>query len=414
MRKRMMYLLLVISVLSQSFTGVSFAKAKTKYPVEEIWFTDGDHYSVTRRKYGLIAKNVDEVSVNSDSGFWEVYIRQNNKFKEVHLWEKKGKQYKMGTVAVNAKASYPTIDGDITVDAQNRVLFTGLSTCDYWAKHTSKKQCKKAHRWKHPYVDKVMETDVANTWSGNDMFAYCKDNDNRLYITGPIIAALTGHTDDEYCYKYDTVKTYFEGSADQIKQVVCCADFAERSSIFVLMNDGSVWGIGANKHKLISNSKKKKYSSFVKIIDGGVTQIAAGEEQVAVVKEDNTLWIWGRDMKKSKRKYKYSATPKKIEDNVSEVAVSTYHVFDTYPIVVYLKKDGSAYGMGYNYSDKGVGDAVYTDKYKTGWNRKPVLLMKNVKHVYAVSQATLMLTNEKEMYWTGEQEGYIGCEGIKY
>lgn len=412
MRKRMMYLLLVISVLSQCFTGVSFAKAKTKYPVEEIWFTDGDHYSVTRRKYGLIAKNVDEVSVNSDSTFWEVYIRQNNKFKEVHLWEKKGKQYKMGTVAVNAKASYPTIDGDITVDAQNRVLFTGLSTCDYWAKHTSKKQCKKAHRWKHPYVDKVMETDVTNTWSGDGMFAYCKDNDNRLYITGPIIAALTGHTDDEYCYKYDTVKTYFEGSADQIKQVVCCADFAERSSIFVLMNDGSVWGIGANKHKLISNSKKKKYSSFVKIIDGGVTQIAAGEEQVAVVKEDNTLWIWGRDMKKSKRKY--SATPKKIADNVSEVAVSTYHVFDTYPIVVYLKNDGSAYGMGYNYSDKGVGDAVFTDKYKTGWNRKPVLLMKNVKHVYAVSQATLMLTNEKELYWTGEQEGYIGCEGIKY
>lgn len=412
MRKRMMYLLLVISVLSQCFTGVSFAKAKTKYRVEEIWFTDGDHYSVTRRKYGLIAKNVDEVSLNSDSDFWEVYIRQNNKFKEVKLFKKKGKQYKMGTVAVNAKASYPTEDGDITVDAQNRVLFTGISTCDYWAKHTSKKQCKKDYRPEHPYINKVMETDVENTWSGNDMFAYCKDN--RLYITGPIIAALTGHTDDEYCYKYDTVKTYFEGSADQIKQVVCCADFAERSSIFVLMNDGSVWGIGANKHKLISNSKKKKYSSFVKIIDGGVTQIAAGEEQVAVVKEDNTLWIWGRDMKKSKRKYKYSATPKKIEDNVSEVAVSTYHVFDTYPIVVYLKKDGSAYGMGYNYSDKGVGDAVFTDKYKTGWNRKPVLLMKNVKHVYAVSQATLMLTNEKELYWTGEQEGYIGCEGIKY
>lgn len=415
MRKRMMYLLLVISVLSQCFTGVSFAKAKTKYPVEEIWFTDGDHYSVTRRRYGLIAKNVDEVSLNSDSDFWEVYIRQNNKFKEVHLWEKKGKQYKMGTVAVNAKASYPTVDGDITVDAQNRVLFTGISTCDYWAKHTSKKQCKKAHRWwEHPYIDKVMETDVANTWSGNDMFAYCKNNDNRLYITGPIIAALTGHTEDEYCYKYDTVKTYFEGSADQIKQVVCCADLAQRSSIFVLMNDGSVWGIGANKHKLISNSKKKNYRSFVKIIDGGVTQIAASEEQVAVVKEDNTLWIWGRDMKKSKRKYKYSATPKKIAENVSEVAVSTYHIFDTYPIVVYLKKDGSAYGVGYNCAGKEGGDAVFTDKYKTGWNRKPVLLMKNVKHVYAVSQATLILTNEKELYWTGEQEGYGGCEGVKY
>ena len=51
MRKRMMYLLLVISVLSQCFTGVSFAKAKN--PVEEIWFTDGDHLSVTRSRNGM-------------------------------------------------------------------------------------------------------------------------------------------------------------------------------------------------------------------------------------------------------------------------------------------------------------------------------------------------------------------------
>lgn len=178
------------------------------------------------------------------------------------------------------------------------------------------------------------------------------------------------------------------------------------------MNDGSVWGIGANEHKLISNSKKKNYRSFVKIIDGGVTQIAASREQIAVVKEDNTLWIWGRDMKKSKRKY--SATPKKIADNVSEVAVSTYQIYDTYPIVVYLKKDGSAYGMGYNYTDKNEGFAVFTDKYKKGWNRKPVLLMKNVKHVYAATNATLMLTNKKELYWTGSQGWYGGCEGAKY
>ena len=107
MRKRMMSLLLAISVLSQCFTGVSFAKAKTKNPVGT-WFADGEHLSVARRRYGLIAENVDEVRLNSDSDFFEVYIRQNNKFKEVQLTEKKGKKYKMGTVAVNAKVSYPT------------------------------------------------------------------------------------------------------------------------------------------------------------------------------------------------------------------------------------------------------------------------------------------------------------------
>lgn len=161
-----------------------FCKNKNQKPVET-WFADGEHLSVAAQKVWTYCENVDEVRLNSRiQDFFEVYIRQNNKFKEVQLTEKKGKKYKMGTVAVNAKVSYPTDNGDITVDAQNRVLFTGFTTCDYWAKHTSKKQCEKAGRWAHPYIDKVMETDVANTWSGNDMFAYCKNNDNRLYITG--------------------------------------------------------------------------------------------------------------------------------------------------------------------------------------------------------------------------------------
>ena len=61
-------------------------------------------------------------------------------------------------------------------------------------------------------------------------------------------------------------------------------------NIFVLMKDGSVWGIGRNNRKLISSSKKKKYSQFVKIMDGGVKQIAACTDHVLVVKKDNTLW----------------------------------------------------------------------------------------------------------------------------
>ena len=70
--------------------------------------------------------------------------------------------------------------------------------------------------------------------------------------------------------------------------------------------------------------------------------------------------------------------------------------------------------MGYNYTDKNEGIAVFTDKYKKGRIRKPVLLMKNVKHVYAATNATLMLTNKKELYWTGRQGWYGGCEGAKY
>ena len=59
MRKRMMYFLLVISVLSQCFTGVSFAKTKIKNPVET-WFGGGVQRSGARRRDGRISENVDE------------------------------------------------------------------------------------------------------------------------------------------------------------------------------------------------------------------------------------------------------------------------------------------------------------------------------------------------------------------
>lgn len=311
----------------------------------------------------------------------------------------------MYTVADNCKNIYPQIDGNITVDKDNRVLFTGICTCGFFVKHTSKKQCDKAYNQKHPYIDQVVETDVEKSWGDNEMFAYVKNN--TLHITGLIIGLLMGKGGE--CYKYDTVQTYFEGRGDQIKQVVCCMDFATKCNIFVLMQDGSVWGIGRNNRKLISASKKKNYSKFVKIIDGGVKQIAACANNVAVVKKDNTLWIWGRTVKSKKKKY--SATPKKIANNVKEAALSIAGGTPLRSIIVYLKKNNKAYGIGYNYNNGG--GYAFTNRYKKGLNSKPVLLMKNVKHVYAAYASTLMLTRNNKLYWSGMQGWYGGCSEIK-
>ena len=311
----------------------------------------------------------------------------------------------MYTVAANCKNIYPQIDGNITVDTNNRVLFTGICTCGFFVKHTSKKQCKEAYNQKHPYIDQVVETDVEKSWGNNNMFAYVKNN--TLYITGSIMGKLVRKTGDG-CYKYDTVRAFFEGRGNQVQQVVCCQDFASGCNIFVLMQDGSVWGIGRNNRKLISNSKKKNYPQFVKIIDGGVKQIAACINNVAVVKKNNTLWIWGRTIQSKKKKY--SATPRKIAANVKEVAVSTAESMPIRSIIVYLKKNHKAYGIGNNYNGQGY---AFTNRYKKGWHSKPVLLMKNVKHVYAATDSTLMLTRKNNLYWSGAQGWYLGCYNIK-
>ncbi len=403
-KKRMISFVLLISVLLPCVSVYGFAKVKKKEPAEFIYMGD-DYKAVMRAKYGLIAKNVSEVYIGVHPDEWQVYIRQKEKVKEVRLTEKKGGKYEKYTVAANCKNIYPQPDGNITVDKNNRVLFTGIYTCGFFVKHTSKKECDKAYNLKHPYIDQVVETDVEKSWGNNNMFTYVKNN--ALYITGSIMGELVRKTGDG-CYKYDTVQTYFEGRGNQIQQVVCCQDFASGCNIFVLMQDGSVWGIGRNNRKLISNSKKKNYPQFVKIIDGGVKQIAACINNVAVVKKNNTLWTWGRTIQSKKKKY--SATPRKIANNVKEVAVSTAGSMPIRSIIVYLKKNHKAYGIGNNYNGEGY---AFTNRYKKGWNSKPVLLMKNVKHVYAATDSTLMLTRKNSLYWSGAQSWYLGCSIIK-
>lgn len=387
----------------QCISCYNLSAAKKKAP-DEVIYNDGEQADVHRKKYGLIAKNVTEVKVASEPDFWELLIRQKKKVKEVMLCEKvNSKNYKTYAVSSNCKKFYPQIDGGIIVDNKSRVLFTGICTCGYFVKHTSKKQCDKAYHRNHPYINKVVETNVQNTWGDNNMFAYVKNNN--LYITGEIIGSLFGIEGD--CYKYDTVQTYFEGKGNQIKQVVCGENYFG-CNIFVLMEDGSVWGIGNNNRKLISASNTKKYMDFVKIIDSGVKQIAASTDNVAIVKDDNTLWTWGRTTKSKKKKY--STTPQKIANNVKEVAVSEVRqggLSTLRSIIVYLKKNHKAYGIGYNQG------YAFTDRYKKGWHSTPVFLMKNVKHVYASYGSTLMLNRKNELYWSGEQGWHGGYADIK-
>lgn len=383
----------------------NFGVAKKKVSDEVIYNSGDGQVDVCRKKYGLIAKNVTEVKVASEPDFWELLIRQKKKVKEVILCEKVNRgKYKTYTVSTKCKKFHPLLDGGIIVDNKNRVLFTGICTCGYFVKHTSKKQCDKAYNRKHPYINKVVETNVEKTWGDNNMFAYVKNNN--LYITGEIIGSLLGKAGED-CYKYDTVQTYFEGKGNQIKQVICGENFMG-CNIFVLMKDGSVWGIGKNNRKLISSSKQKNYGDFVKIIDSGVKQIAASTDNVAIVKEDNTLWTWGRTTKSKKKRY--SATPQKIANNVKEVAVSEVRQGEFLPlrsIIVYLKKNHKAYGIGYNQG------YAFTDRYKKGWHSTPVFLMKNVKHVYASYGSTLMLNRKNELYWSGEQGWHGGYADIK-
>ena len=87
-KKRIVSFVLLISILLPCVSVYGCAKTKKKDPAEYIWIAD-DQKEIRRTKYGLIAKNVSEVYIGVQPSFWQVYIRQKEKVKEVRLTEKK-------------------------------------------------------------------------------------------------------------------------------------------------------------------------------------------------------------------------------------------------------------------------------------------------------------------------------------
>ena len=272
---------------------------------------------------------------------------------------------------------------------KDEICYTGVGTCYLMFSYKSAKTCKKESE---RYVrDQVVLKDVTKCWSGNDMFAYVKDNN--LYITG---WALKFDTRDEHNSREfnqrDNVKCFFEGKGNQVKQVVCGND--RDYLIFVLLKDGSVWGVGDNSRRLITDTDTKTHMEFVKAGVEGVKQIKAKDNNVVLLKKNNTLWVRGRGFRK---KEKFSYQLRKIDTNVKEVCVPCKDR------ILYVKKDGVAYGMGQSKSVSFEFTNRYSKPYKNVWINKPVKLMKNIKHVYGSYEKTILMTRDNKLYWTGKQ-----------
>lgn len=89
--------------------------------------------------------------------------------------------------------------------------------------------------------------------------------------------------------------------------------------------------------------------------------------RVAAVKKDGTLWVWGRDIKNGAKEY--SVKPIKIAQNVRGVVLAntdknSFAVPKS--VILYIKKDGKAYGRGSNYN------FMLSNQCKSRWESKPV------------------------------------------
>lgn len=395
-----------LSLLIGCFANLNTASAASKSEV----YTWDDTIWAARSSFGLVAKNVTNVKIGNcdyQKYGWTAYITQKNKnvVKAVDFFHKKPQKqsnYKLQVVSKKGENFYPLFDSLFTLDKKNRLLYTGVGSCYLFENHKSEQECKKSY-----YKEKVYEVvekglNAKKIWTSNQMIAYVKNNN--LYITGypvsqhkPTPADFSSpellSPDEPYdarCYEYDKPRVFFEGQGNKVKDVICGDSLS--GNIYVLLKDGSVWAMGKNNNmKLISNSKQKYFYDFVKILSGGAKKISANQYNVAVIKSNGDLYVWGHTMKSSgSKKYKPSHKPTKIADNVKEVSCTESEG----STLVFLKKNGTAYAMG--------AYEVETNKYISGWSSKPVKLMSNVKHIYTgANSAVLLLKKNKDLYWAG-------------
>lgn len=339
-----------------------------------------------RRSFGLLAGDVKYFK----TAYNNVLIAQNSKGNVVYQIDllrknKSGEiRYKKYRVTDDAKDIYPIDDSAMFFRNQkNQIGYTGVGTCDLMFSHDDAETCER--ECEHQVRNQVVLERVKKCWGDTGLFAYVKGN--RLFITGQALRFdVRDRKNPRECYKRETVKGYFEGRGNEVKQVVYGYD--REALIFVLLKDGSVWGMGDNSHRLIKDTGTKTYMKFIKVMSSGVKQIAVGEKNIGFLKEDNTLWVRGMGFQNGKRTYSYPL--RKISSDVAEFCLPSDRV-------LFLKRDGTAYGMGQNEAYS------LTNEYAASWVGRPLKLMSNVKHVYGNKNMTFVLTKNSNLYWRGEQ-----------
>jgi len=171
-----------------------------------------------------------------------------------------------------------------------------------------------------------------------------------------------------------------------------------------LKTDGSLWGMGNNRYGELGDGTYNNTNRPEQLVPGGVKAIAAGESGHSLfLASDSSLWVMGFNEFGELGIGTFTTNspfgtnhPVFVTNGVQAIAAGTVHS-------LFLKTDGSLWGMGYNYYGQ-LGDGT------TNNSNVPVLIVSN--GVVAVSGGgydSLFIKSDGSLWGMGQnQYGQLG------
>ena len=179
-----------------------------------------------------------------------------------------------------------------------------------------------------------------------------------------------------------------------------------------LKSDGSLWAMGYNSDGQLGDGTYNTTNRPEQIVASNVTAIAAGLFHSLFLKSDGSLWVMGANIDNSINvrgqlgdgTYNFGTNqPEQIvASNVISIAAGMYHS-------LFLKGDGSLWGMGFNYYGQ-LGDGIYS----VFTNRPEQIVACGVTAIEAGDNFSLFLKSDGSLWgmgydWDGELgDGFYG------
>ncbi|MEI7731566.1 MAG: hypothetical protein WCO56_18475 [Verrucomicrobiota bacterium] len=174
-------------------------------------------------------------------------------------------------------------------------------------------------------------------------------------------------------------------------------------SLFLLQN-GSLWAVGFNNYGQLGDGTTNNSNRPKLIEPGGVKSVAAGDYYSLYLKNDGTVWAMGEnDGQFNGNTWFGTNMPVLVASNATAIAAGHNYCF-------YIKTDGSLWGTGGNQWGQ-LGDGIYP----LSWtNQYEMIVASNVTAISAYTGHAMFIKKDGSLWGMGENRfGQLG-NGVYY